>query len=87
MVADTICNVHPRPFRNIDINVFDRTYEALLIDVPELSDKEIDDREANFPDFSAGRIRVYKFAIVAIVSRRGGTSEVTGRRYVLHRIL
>ncbi len=40
-VADTIRNEHPRPFRNIDENVFDTSYEALLNDVPKLSDKEI----------------------------------------------
>ncbi len=40
-VAETIRDVHPRPFRNIDESVFDRTYEALLIEVPQLSDKDI----------------------------------------------
>ncbi len=40
-VADTIRNVHPRPFRTIDEDVFNTTFEALLNDVPQLSDKEI----------------------------------------------
>jgi hypothetical protein len=40
-VADTIRDVHPRPFRNIDQNGFEKSVEALLSDVWKLSDKEI----------------------------------------------
>ena len=40
-VANTIRSVHPRPLRDNDEKIFDTTYESLLIDVPQLSDKEI----------------------------------------------
>ncbi len=40
-VAETIRIVHPRPLCNNDEKSFDTTYESLLNDVPQLSDKEI----------------------------------------------
>jgi hypothetical protein len=39
--ATTIREHHPRPFRTVSEDDFDRTLEALLRDVPNLADKEI----------------------------------------------
>lgn len=40
-VAQTIRDVHPRPFRVTSEDEFVQTYEELISDVPQLSDKEI----------------------------------------------
>jgi len=41
VVADAIKEFHPRPFRTTSAADFQRHYEVLLADVPELSDKEV----------------------------------------------
>lgn len=41
VVADAIREFHPRPFRTTSAADFQRRYEALLADLPELSDKEV----------------------------------------------
>jgi hypothetical protein len=39
--ADAIRESHPRPFRTVSAPVFEEHYEALMDEVPELSDKEV----------------------------------------------